>query len=79
MQFFSNPSGTDKGKNFIGQKSITTDGSGNVTFAFSTAQKVGLGRTIPATATSPGRKHLRVLGCEDGGLSLGNHPADGTS
>ena len=54
VQFFSNPSGTDEGKKFIGQKSITTDGSGNVTFAFSTAQKVGLGRTITATATSPG-------------------------
>jgi CSLREA domain-containing protein len=53
VQFFSNPSGTDEGKVFIGQKSVTTDGSGNVTFAFSPAQKVGLGRTITATATSP--------------------------
>ena len=54
VQFFSNPSGTDEGKVFIGQKSVTTDGSGNVTFAFSPAQKVALGRTITATATSPG-------------------------
>jgi CSLREA domain-containing protein len=53
VQFFSNPSGTDEGKVFIGQKSVTTDGSGNVSFAFSPAQKVGLGRTITATATSP--------------------------
>ena len=54
VQFFSNPSGTDEGKVFIGQKSVTTDGSGNATFAFSPAQKVALGRTITATATSPG-------------------------
>ena len=54
VQFFSNPSGTDEGKVFIGQKSVTTDGSGNVTFAFSPAQKVALGRTITTTATSPG-------------------------
>ena len=53
VQFFSNPSGTDEGRVFIGQRSVTTDGSGNVSFAFSPAQKVGLGRTITATATSP--------------------------
>ena len=53
VQFFSNPSGTDEGKKFMGQKSVTTDSSGNVTFSFSPAQKVGLGRTITATATSP--------------------------
>jgi len=54
VQFFSNPSGTDEGKVFIGQKPVTTDGSGNVTFAFTPAQRVALGRTITATATSPG-------------------------
>jgi hypothetical protein len=53
VQFFSNPSGTDEGKKYIGQRSVTTDGSGNVTFAFSPAQKAALGRTITATATSP--------------------------
>jgi hypothetical protein len=53
IQFFSNPSGTEEGKKFIGQRSVTTDGSGNVTFAFSPAQKVGVGRTITATATNP--------------------------
>jgi hypothetical protein len=53
VQFFSNPAGTDEGKKFLGQKSVTTDSSGNVSFAFSPAQKVGLGRTITATATSP--------------------------
>jgi len=53
VQLFSNPSGADEGKVFIGQKSVETDGSGNVTFAFSPAQRVALGRTITATATSP--------------------------
>src|SRR5829696_5031243 len=54
VQFFSNPSGTNEGKKYIGQKSVTTDGSGNVTFAFSPAQKVALGRTMAATATDSG-------------------------
>ena len=53
VQLFSNPSGADEGKVFIGQKSVETDRSGNVTFAFSPAQRVALGRTITATATSP--------------------------
>jgi CSLREA domain-containing protein len=53
VQFFSNPSGTDEGKTFIGQKSVTTDKSGEATFAFSPAQKVGSGRTVTATATNP--------------------------
>jgi hypothetical protein len=38
----------------IGQRSVTTDGSGNVTFPFSPAQRVGVGRTVTATATGPG-------------------------
>jgi CSLREA domain-containing protein len=53
VRFFSNPSGTDEGKTFIGQKSVTTDGSGNVTFSFVPTQKVGSGRRVTATATSP--------------------------
>jgi CSLREA domain-containing protein len=53
VQFFSYPSRTDEGKVFIGQRSVTTDGSGNATFFFSPAQKVGVGRTVTATATSP--------------------------
>jgi hypothetical protein len=53
IQYFSNPSGNE-GKTFIGQRSVTTDGSGNVTFPFSPAQRVGVGRTVTATATGPG-------------------------
>ena len=52
IRFFSNPSGTDEGKTFIGQKSVTTTSSGNVTFTFSPASKVAAGRTITATATN---------------------------
>ncbi len=51
VQFFSNPSGTDEGKTFIGTKSVTTDASGNVTFIFSPSQKLGVGKTVTATAT----------------------------
>jgi CSLREA domain-containing protein len=53
VRFFSNPAGGDEGKTFIGQKSVTTNGSGNVAFSFSPAQKVGVGRTVTATATNP--------------------------
>ena len=51
IQFFSNPSGNDEGKKFIGEKSITTDGSGNASFTFTPSSKVGVGQAITATAT----------------------------
>ena len=54
IQFFSNPSGTNEGRVFVGQRSVTTHASGDVTFAFTPKDKVGLGRTITATAISPG-------------------------
>jgi CSLREA domain-containing protein len=50
LQFFSNPSGNE-GRKFIGQKSVSTGGSGNASFIFSPAQKVAVGQTITATAT----------------------------
>ena len=43
IQFFSNPSGNE-GKKFIGQKIVTTDGFGNVTFTFSPATRWRRGR-----------------------------------
>ena len=52
IRYFSNPSGTDEGKKFIGQKSVTTNSSGNVTFTFSPANKVAAGQNITATATA---------------------------
>jgi hypothetical protein len=47
---FSNPSGNE-GKKFLGQKSVTTNGSGNASFTFVPAQAVSVGQTITATAT----------------------------
>ena len=49
VQLFSNSSG-DEGQTFIGQKSVTTDGSGNVSFTFQPASKVATGRSVTATA-----------------------------
>ena len=51
IQFFSNPSGNE-GKKLIGQKSVTTDASGNRTFTFSPATAVSVGQTVTATATN---------------------------
>jgi hypothetical protein len=51
IEFFSNPSG-EEGRKFIGEKSVTTDGSGNVTFSFSPATAVSVGQTVTATATN---------------------------
>jgi CSLREA domain-containing protein len=52
IEFYSNPAGTDEGKKFIGQKSVTTDSSGNASFTFSPATKVTAGQAITATATN---------------------------
>jgi hypothetical protein len=51
VQFFSNPSGGNEGKTFIGQKTVVTDASGNVSFTFKPNTKVAVGRTITVTAT----------------------------
>jgi hypothetical protein len=51
IEFFSHPSG-DEGKKFIGQKSVTTDGSGNASFTFSPGTAVSVAQTVTATATS---------------------------
>jgi CSLREA domain-containing protein len=49
VQFFSNPSGNE-GKKFLGQKTVTTNGSGNTSFTFSaTAVKVGDNITVTDT------------------------------
>ena len=51
IQFFSNPSGTNEGRKFLGQKSVTTGADGKATFTFSPSSKVAVGQTITATAT----------------------------
>jgi hypothetical protein len=49
IQLFSSPSG-DEGKTFLDQKTVTTDGSGNASFTFSsTAVRVGQHMTVTAT------------------------------
>lgn len=53
VQFFSNPSGTDEGKKFIGSRSVTTNVEGKVSFTFSPTQKVNEGQSVTATATDP--------------------------
>jgi len=50
VEFFSNPKGTNEGKTFLFSRNVSTDGSGNVSFAFKTTKKVALGQTITATA-----------------------------
>jgi hypothetical protein len=52
VQFFSNPSGTDEGKKFIGQKSVTTGSDGKGTFTFVPDQTVSTGQRITATVTN---------------------------
>jgi len=54
VQFFSDPSGTDEGKTLLGSMSVTTNGTGNVSFTFSTKKTIRLGQNITATATGPG-------------------------
>jgi hypothetical protein len=52
VEFFSNPSGEDEGKKFIGNKAVSTNSNGNVTFTFVPSQAVAVGQRITATATN---------------------------
>ena len=52
VQFFSNPKGTNEGKTLLGSKSVSTNGTGNVSFPFSTQKAIRLGQNITATATN---------------------------
>ena len=51
VQYFSNPQGTNEGKTLLASKSVTTDGTGNVSFTFSTTKAIRLGQNFTATAT----------------------------
>jgi len=51
VRFFSNPSGENEGKTFLDQRRITTNSEGKVSFSFSPDQRVGVGKTVTATAT----------------------------
>jgi hypothetical protein len=52
VQFFSNPEGTNEGKTLLGSESVSTNGTGNASIAFSTKKTIRLGQNITATATS---------------------------
>ena len=58
IQFFTNPqndsSDLDEGKTFLGQKRVTTNRQGKVSFSFQTGKPVALGDHITATATGKG-------------------------
>jgi hypothetical protein len=58
IQFFSNPRNeslsVDDGKTFLGQKMVTTNRQGLVSFSFQTGKPVALGDGITATATGRG-------------------------
>ncbi len=51
VQFFSNPSGTNEGRKFVGQKRVKTDSEGKGAFTFVPSRRVGVGQAITATAT----------------------------
>jgi hypothetical protein len=50
IEIFSNPSGTDQGKKFLGQRTVTTGQDGKVTFTLT--KDVPVGQKITATATN---------------------------
>ena len=52
VQFFAGPSGDGEGKRFLGQKSVTTDESGDATFIFKTKKRVPKVQVMTATATN---------------------------
>jgi len=53
IQFFANPVGGE-GKKFVGQKSVTTNTKGNVSFDLQPAQAIPTGQTVTATAIDSG-------------------------
>jgi hypothetical protein len=58
LEFFDNssssPSRYGEGENFLGYRTVTTDGSGNAGFSVSFSTSVPVGDYIAATATDPG-------------------------
>ncbi len=54
IQIFSNPSGTDEGKTFLGQRSVKTNQNGNASFGIGVPRtKAPVGSAITATSTNP--------------------------
>lgn len=53
VRLFSNDSGTNEGKTFIGTKSVNTDASGKAAFTFAPAVGVPTSETVTAIASDP--------------------------
>jgi CSLREA domain-containing protein len=51
IELYSNPAGNE-GRKFLGNKAVSTNSNGNVTFSFVPSQAVPAGQTITATATN---------------------------
>ena len=57
VQFFSKPFSADpdvEGKTFVGEKFVSTDANGRVTFTFQPSSAVAVGDAVTATATTGG-------------------------
>ena len=69
IEFFANTichhSGYGEGQAFIGHTTVTTDGSGNSSFTFSTTVPVSLGQSIAATATDPAGNTSGFSACRE--------------
>jgi len=52
VQFFKNPQGTNEGRTLLFSRTVATNGTGNISFAFSTTKKVKLAQNMTATATN---------------------------
>jgi CSLREA domain-containing protein len=51
VQLFSNPEGGNQGKTLLGSVTVSTNGTGDASFSFSTKKRIGLGQNITSTAT----------------------------
>ena len=69
IQFFSNPQNEDEGKTFLGQKRVTTNRQGQVSFSFETTRPLTSGEKITATATGPGGNTSEFSDARTVGLS----------
>src|SRR5207253_1683223 len=68
LEFFSNDQcdddGYGEGQTLIGSTTVTTDGSGNASFAFTPAGSVPVGKIVTATATDPSNNTSEFSPCK---------------
>ena len=69
IEFFSNtacdPSNHGEGETYLGSTTVTTDGTGNVSFSVSFGTTVPVGQFITATATDPSDNTSEFSECEE--------------